>query len=165
VNPMIKRFVAQEFMTEAQGQYIEDAIMRKETVIVSGHRSAGIRPLMATLMAVAKSNFDSVQVKSFEDLEKEGDYLLIPGIDNIDFEKLISDAMAKPNTAFISIKEPEHPYSIMKLLRNVYKTNKDTSKVYQVLECDKINDVPKLTKLTRMSINDKGRVERVDFKE
>ena len=73
--------------------------------------------------------------------------------------------MAKPNTAFISIKEPEHPYSIMKLLRNVYKTNKDTSKVYQVLECDKINDVPKLTKLTRMSINDKGRVERVDFKE
>ncbi|NLJ99072.1 MAG: hypothetical protein GX320_07405 [Tissierellia bacterium] len=165
MNPMIKRFVAQEFMTEAQGQYIEDAIMRKETVIVSGHRSAGIRPLMATLMAVAKSNFDSVQVKSFEDLEKEGDYLLIPGIDNIDFEKLISDAMAKPNTAFISIKEPEHPYSIMKLLRNVYKTNKDTSKVYQVLECDKINDVPKLTKLTRMSINDKGRVERVDFKE
>lgn len=165
MNPMIKRFVAQEFMTEAQGQYIEDAIMRKETVIVSGHRSAGIRPLMATLMAVAKSNFDSVQVKSFEDLEKEGDYLLIPGIDNIDFEKLISDAMAKPNTAFISIKEPEHPYSIMKLLRNVYKTNKDTSKVYQVLECDKINDVPKLTKLTRMSINDKGRVERVDFEE
>lgn len=165
MNPMIKRFVAQKFMTEAQGQYIEDAIMRKETVIVSGHRSAGIRPLMATLMAVAKSNFDSVQVKSFEDLEKEGDYLLIPGIDNIDFEKLISDAMAKPNTAFISIKEPEHPYSIMKLLRNVYKTNKDTSKVYQVLECDKINDVPKLTKLTRMSINDKGRVERVDFEE
>lgn len=163
MNPMIKKFVSQEFMTESQGQYIEDAIKRKESIIVSGHRSAGIRPLMASLMGVAKSNFSSVQVKSFEDLEKEGDYLLIPGIDNIDFEKLINDAIAKPDTAFISIKEPEHPYSIMKLLRSVYKTNKDTSKVYQILESDKIDDVPKLTKITQISLNDKGRVERSDF--
>ena len=163
MNSMIKRFVTQEFMTEAQGKYIEEAIMRKESIIVSGHRSAGIRPLMATLMAVAKSNFNSVQVKTFEDLENECDYLLIPGIDNIDFEKLIGDAMAKPNKAFISIKEPEHPYSIMKLLRNVYKTNGDTSKVYQTLECAKVNDVPKLTKITQMSLNEKGRVVRADF--
>ncbi|HHV38538.1 MAG TPA: hypothetical protein GXX70_03465 [Tepidimicrobium sp.] len=165
MNPMIKRFVSQGFMTEAQAQYIEESISRKETIIVSGHRSAGIRPLMATLMAVAKSKFDSVQVKSFEDLEKDTEYLLIPGIDNIDFEQLIKEAMAKPDTAFVSVKEPEHPYSIMKLLRDVYRENKDTSKVYQVLECDKIDDVPKLTKLTRMSLNEKGRVERVDFKE
>ncbi|NLJ78594.1 MAG: hypothetical protein GX329_04465 [Tissierellia bacterium] len=162
---MIKRFVSQEFMTEAQAKYIEDAIDRKETVIVSGHRSAGIRPFMATLMAVAKSKFDSVQVKSFEDLEKTCEYLLIPGIDNIDFEKLIGEAMEKPDTAFISVKEPEHPYSIMKLLRNVYRKNKDVSKVYQVLECDKVDDVAKLTKITEMSLNDKGRVQRSDFKE
>lgn len=162
---MIKKFVSQEFMTESQGHYIEDAIKKKETIIVSGHKSAGIRPLMASLMGVAKSNFGSVQVKSFEDLEKKGEYLLIPGIDNINFEKLINDAIAKPDTAFISIKEPDHPYSIMKLLRNVYKTNKDTSKVYQVLECDKIDDIPKLTKITQISLNDKGRVERVDFEK
>lgn len=165
MNPMIKRFVSQEFMTEAQGKYIEDAIMRKESIIVSGHRSAGIRPLMATLMAVAKNNFSSVQVKTFEDLDKECDYLLIPGLDNIDFENLIGKAMAKPNTAFISIKEPEHPYSIMKLLRNVYKINGDTSKVYQTLECAKVDDVPKLTKITEMSLNDKGKVVRIDFEE
>ena len=165
MNPMIKKFVTQEFMTEAEGKYIEEAIMRKESIIVSGHRSAGIRPLMATLMAVAKNNFSSVQIKTFEDLKNEGDYLLIPGLDNIDFEKLINDAMAKPNTAFISIKEPEHPYSIMKLLRNVYKINGDTSKVYQTLECAKVNDVPKLTKITQMTLDEKGKVVRVDFEE
>lgn len=165
MNPMIKKFVTQEFMTEAEGKYIEEAIMRRESIIVSGHRSAGIRPLMATLMAVAKNNFSSVQIKTFEDLKNEGDYLLIPGLDNIDFEKLINDAMAKPNTAFISIKEPEHPYSIMKLLRNVYKINGDTSKVYQTLECAKVNDVPKLTKITQMTLDEKGKVVRVDFEE
>ena len=165
MNPMIKKFVSQEFMTEAQGKYIEEAIMRKDSIIVSGHRSAGIRPFMATLMAVAKANFSSAQVKGFEDLDKECDYLLIPGIDNIDFEKLIGEAMAKPDKAFISVKEPEHPYSIMKLLRGIYKTSGDTSKVYQTLECAKVNDVPKLTKITQMNLNDKGRVIRADFEE
>lgn len=163
MNPMIKKFVNQEFMTEAEGKYIEDAIMRKESIIVSGHRSAGIRPLMATLMAVAKSNFKSVQVKGFDDLNNETEYFLIPGLDNIDFEKLIGEAMAKPNTAFVSVKEPEHPYSIMKLLRQVFKENGDTSKVYQVLECNKENDVPFLSKITKMTVNDKGRVIKEDF--
>lgn len=161
---MIQKFVSQEFMTEAEGKYIEEAIDRKESIIVSGHRSAGIRPLMATLMAVAKSKFSAVQVKGFDDLDKETEYFLIPGLDNLDFEKLIGDAMAKKDTAFVSIKEPEHPYSIMKLLRVVFKENQDTSKVYQVLECAKVDNVPKLTKVTAMSLNEKGRVQKVDFK-
>ena len=63
------------------------------------------------------------------------------------------------------MKEPEHPYSILKLLRDVYKETGDTSKVYQVLECSKIDDVPKLTKITRMALNEKGRVVKEDFQE
>lgn len=164
MHTMITKFVTQEFMTETEGQYIEDAINRKETIIVSGHRSAGTRQLMAALMAIAKSSFTSAQVKGFEDLEKYVEYLLIPGIDNLDFEKLISDAMAKQNTAFISVKDPEHPYSIMKLLRDVYKLNNDTSKVYQVLECSKIDDVPKLTKITSMELDAKGKLIKIDLK-
>jgi hypothetical protein len=160
---MIKRFVVQGFMTETQAEYIEKAIMRKESIIISGHRSAGIRPFMATLMAVAKSNFNSTQVKNFDDLQSEVDYLLIPGLDNIDFEKIIGDAMAKPNTAFISIKEPEHPYSILKLLKNVYKQTGDSSKVYQALECAKVDNVPKLTKITKMSLDEKGKIIKVNF--
>lgn len=163
MNPMIQKYVTQEFMTEAEGKYIEEAISRKESIIVSGHRSAGIRPLMAALMAVAKGSFKSIQVKGFEDLNNDVEYFLIPGLDNLDFEKLIGEAMAKPNTSFVTLKEPEHPYSILKLLRDVYKENGDTSKVYHMLECSKIDDVPKLTKVTKMSLDEKGKIVKVDF--
>lgn len=163
MNPMIKRFMDQELVTEAEAKYIEEAINRKETVIVSGHRSAGTRPFMAGLMAVAKTVGSSVQVKDFEDLEEDVEYLLIPGIDNIDFEKLIFEAMKQPGKAFITVKEPEHPYSIMKLMRDTFKETEDTSKVFQVIECDKFDDVPKVVKITEMTLNEKGRVQRVDF--
>lgn len=165
MNTMIQKYVNQEFMTEAEGNFIEEAISRKESIIVSGHRSAGIRPLMATLMAVAKGSFTSVQVKGFEDLNNDVEYFLIPGLDNLDFEKLIGEAMAKPNTSFVSLKEPEHPYSILKLLRDVYKQTEDTSKVYQVLECAKIDDVPKLTKITSMSLDEKGKIVKKDLEK
>lgn len=163
MNSMIQKYVTQEFMTEAEGKYIEEAIARKESVIVSGHRSAGIRPLMATLMAVAKGSFKSVQVKGFEDLNSDVEYFLIPGLDNLDFEKLIGEAMIKPNTSFVTLKEPEHPYSILKLLRDVYKQTGDSSKVYHLLECAKVDNVPKLTKITKMSLDEKGKIVKVDF--
>ena len=164
MNPMIKKFVDQNFMTEAEAKYIEEAIIRKESIIVSGHRSAGIRPLMATFMAVAKNNSSTIQVKGFDDLNNDVEYFLIPGLDNIDFERLITDAIAKPNSSFISIKEPEHPYSILKLLKDVYKLNGDISKVYQVLECAKVDDVPKLTKITQITLDEKGKFVKIDFK-
>ena len=163
MNKMIQKYVDQEFMTEAEGRYIEEAIKRKESLIVSGHRSAGIRPLMATLMAVAKSKYKSKQVKGFEDLQEDVEYFLIPGLEGLDFEDLIAKAMARPETSFITLKEPEHPYSILKLLRSVYKETSDSSKVYQVLECAKIDDVPKLTKITSMSLNEKGKMQKNDF--
>lgn len=163
MNKMIQKLVDQEFMTEADGKYIQEAVDRKESVIVSGHRSAGTRPLMATLMAVTKSEYSTKQVKSFDDLQEDVEYFLIPGIPDIDFEEMIGKAMAKPNTSFVTIKEPEHPYSILKLLRSVYKETNDTSKVYQVLECAKIDDVPKLTKITSMSLNEKGKMQKSDF--
>ncbi len=162
MNPMIKKFVDSEMMTEEQGKFIEEAIMRKESIVVSGHRSAGIRPLMATLMAVAKSNFTSVQVKGFEDLEKDVEFFLIPGLDNLDFEKLISEAIAKEDTAFVSLKEPEHPVSLMKVLRQNFKNGTGMGKRIQTLECDKENDLPKLVKITEMYLDENGRVKRQD---
>jgi hypothetical protein len=160
---MISKFVQQGFMTEEQGQYIEDAIMKKESIVVSGHRSAGIRPLMATLMAVAKKEFSNVQVKSFEDLEKEAEFFLVPGIDGIDFEKLIGDAIAVPNTAFISLKEPEHPVSLMKVMKANFKNGKGINKKIHTLECTKIDGVPILEKITEMHINESGKVVKTDL--
>ena len=160
---MISKFVQQGFMTEEQGQYIEDAIMKKESIVVSGHRSAGIRPLMATLMAVAKKEFSNVQVKSFEDLEKEAEFFLVPGIDGIDFEKLIGDAIAVPNTAFISLKEPEHPVSLMKVMKANFKNGKGINKKIHTLECTKIDGVPILEKITEMHVNENGKVVKTDL--
>ncbi len=163
MNPMIKKFVDQNFMTQDQGQYIEDAILRKESIVVSGHRSAGIRPLMASLMAVAKSNFKSVQVKGFEDLDKETEFYLIPGIDGIDFESLISHAIGKEGSAFVSIKEPEHPVSLMKVMKANYKEDKGINKKIHTLECIKVDDVPLLDKITLMYLTEKGKIAKEDF--
>ena len=134
MNPMIKRLVDQGFMTEEQASYIEEAIERKESLMVSGHRGWGTRPLIATIMAAAKSKHKTVQVKGFEDLNNNDvEYFMIPGISNIDFEKLVKDAMTIPNTSLITIKDPEHPYSIFKLLREVFKETGDNSKTYHIL--------------------------------
>jgi hypothetical protein len=160
---MIQKFVDQKFMTQDQGEYIEAAIMNKESVVVSGHRSAGIRPLMASLMAVAKKEFANVQVKGFEDLGKETDFFLIPGIDNLDFEKLVGEAIGVEGTAFVSIKEPEHPVSLMKVLKANYKAGKAVGKKIHTLECIKVDDVPVLDKITMMVLNEKGKIEKTDF--
>ncbi|OLS03592.1 hypothetical protein [Tissierella creatinophila] len=162
MNTMIKKFVDTGMMTEEQGKFIEEAIMRKDSIVVSGHRSAGIRPLMASLMGVAKSNFTNVQVKGFEDLEKDVEFFLIPGLDDIDFEKLISDAISKPNTAFVSLKEPEHPVSLMKVLRQNFKNGTGIGKRIQTLECVKENDEAKLAKITEMYLDEKGKVKKQD---
>jgi len=163
MHPMIQKFVDQKFMTQDQGEYIEAAIMNKESVVVSGHRSAGIRPLMASLMAVAKKEFANVQVKGFEDLGKETDFFLIPGIDNLDFEKLVGEAIGVEGTAFVSIKEPEHPVSLMKVLKANYKAGKAVGKKIHTLECIKVDDVPVLDKITMMVLNEKGKIEKTDF--
>jgi len=77
MNPFIKKLVDSKFMTEAQGNYIEEAVMRKDSIIISGHKGFGILPLFATISATAKSNFKIKQIKGFEDLEDEADYYLI----------------------------------------------------------------------------------------
>ena len=163
MNPMIAKFVSQGFMTEEQGQYIEDAIMRKESIVVSGHRSAGIRPLMASLMAVAKGAFPSLQVKGFEDLQAEAEFFLIPGIDGLDFEKLIGDAIAVENTAFVSLKEPEHPVSLMKVMKANYKAGKGIGKRIHTLECIKVDNVPVLDKITEMMLDESGKIQKKDL--
>lgn len=162
MNAMIKKFVDTGMMTEEQGQFIEEAIMRKDSIVVSGHRSAGIRPLMASLMGVAKSNFTNVQVKSFDDLEKDVEFFLIPGLDNIDFEKLVSEAISKPDTSFVSLKEPEHPVSLMKVLRQNFKNGTGIGKRIQTLECVKENDEAKLLKITEMYLDESGKVKKQD---
>lgn len=163
MDKMIERFVKQEVITEEEGEYIDSAIKRKESIVVSGHRSAGVRPFLASLMAAAKKSFDCQQVKSFDDLEKEADFLLIPGIDGLDFEKLISEAVAKEDTAVITIKEPEHPISLMKILTLNARKDKSLGKKFHTLDFKKENDLPYLDKITEIMLNEKGKIKKQRF--
>lgn len=165
MNSFLNKLVDQKFMTVGQANYIEEAIMRKDCIIISGHKGWGILPLMATASAVAKGNFKIKQVKGFEDLKDEADYYLIADLSNIDYAKLITDAVSMPGVSFISLKDPDHPYSILKILGDVYKINGDTSKTYQVLECAKVNDEKLLSKITQITLNESGRLVKEDFKE
>ncbi len=163
MNPMIKKLVDSEFMTEEHGVYLEEALMRKESIVVSGHKGWGILPLMATLSAVAKTSYSIKQVKGLEDLSDEPDYLIVADSKGVEFSKLVAEAMAVPNTQMIAIKDPDHPYSLFKVLGDVFKATGDTSKVYQVIECAKINDEKKLHKITRVSLDENGKTIKKDF--
>lgn len=158
MNKIIAKFVESKFITEGQGKIIEDGIKNKVSVIVSGHRSAGIRPFMANLMMLAKQEFKTVQVSGKDSLASDAECFLIPGIDGVNFEEIIQTAMEKDGASFISIKEPEHPYSIMKLLKAVYKSKGASDKKYLLIDCDKENDVPFVERITEVHINDAGKI-------
>lgn len=163
MNPMIQKLVDSAFMTEAHGTYLEEALSRKESIIVSGHKGWGILPLMATLSAVAKGSYKIAQVKGLADLTPDTDYLIIADAKDVEFGKLVADAMAIPGTQMIAIKDPDHPYSFFKILGDVYKATGDTTKVYQVIECAKINDEKKLVKITRVALDENGKAVKADF--
>lgn len=163
MNPMLKKLVDSGFMTEAHANYIQEAVDNKDNLIISGHKGWGILPLMATVSAVTKSQHKIKQVKGFDDLKEETEYFIIPDLKEIDFAKLIEETIQVPNTSMVTIKDPDHPYAIFKILRDVYKINEDTSKVYQVIECAKINDEKKLAKITKVTVGDKGKLTKVDF--
>ncbi len=59
---------------------------------------------------------------------------------------------------------PDHPYSILKILGDSFKSNGVTSKVIQVIECAKINDEKQLSKITQITMNADGKLMKVDFK-
>ena len=51
----------------------------------------------------------------------------------------------------------------MKVLTDVFKETGDHSKVYQLAECTKVDDVKKLKKLVKVTLNEKGRPVRTTF--
>lgn len=163
MNPMIQKYVDDEFMTEAEGQFIENAIMNKESVVVSGDRSAGVRPLYANLMAVAKKNFSAVQAKTADKVDDSAEFILIPASEEI--ENTVAAAIAIDSVAFITLKEPENPLSLMKLLKNNFKKGNKAAvgKVIHTVECRKVDGEPKLTKITDMVLTEDGKVQKTDF--
>ncbi len=146
MSAMFQKLVDQGFMTSEQASYINGAVERKESIIVSGHKGWGILPLLATISTVAKGQGPIVQVKDGASLEENTEFFIISKPKVEDYEALIKDAIKVEEIPMIAIKDPDHPFSLFKLLKGVYKENGNTSKVYQVVECAKEDDVKKIGK-------------------
>lgn len=159
MDKVIAKFVSQEFLSEKQGEILEENLMQGCSLVISGHRSAGIRPFLANMMMFFKQKFNAVKVGSIEDVAKEAEALMIPGIDDIDFEALILEAMKK-DCPMVTIKEPEHPYSIMKLLKKIYKSDGQFGKKYLLLDCDKEDGVPYVERMTLVSVSQDGKITK-----
>ncbi len=162
MNPMISKFVDSKFMTEEQAQYVENAINNNESIVISGHRSTGSRPFMVTLMGVAKKEYTNVQVKGFEDLEADVQYLFIPALDGLDFEQLVGEAIGA-KAPFITLKEPEHPVSLMKVMKEQFKKGKGINKKIHTIEARKVDGVPYVDKITEMHLDENGKVVKTDL--
>lgn len=160
MHAMLQRNVDSGYITEEQAEYIQTAIDNHESLVISGHRSAGGRPFMAALMAIAKGQYESVQVKDESSLETDAEYYLIPGLDTEAFSDIITDALSKENSAVVTLKEPEHPYSIMKVMKDAYKKTGDGSKVVTLLEARKIDGVPFVININRHFYDEKGKVKK-----
>lgn len=163
MNPFINKFVDDGFFNETVGNFLQEALDNKESIIIAGHRSAGTRGFMANLMASAKKAYQTVQIKKPEQVDQEAEYYLVPGIPNIDFEALIGEVIQIPDSAFISIKEPEQPLSLMKLFKGFAKAGKPTAKKIHQVECDKKDGVPYVKKVTTYTQGEDGKVSRVDL--
>ncbi|HHU12164.1 MAG TPA: hypothetical protein GXZ64_02950 [Clostridiaceae bacterium] len=162
MHTKLERYVNDGFMTEGQAQYIEGAIERGETLIASGHRSAGIRNLMAAVMSMVMEKHSSTKVKDAKDTESDTKYLLIPAFAEDTFLDTLQAAFNRKGQSLVTMKDPDHPYSVIKMMTVAYKTMADPEKVVNLMECNKIDGEPKLIKFSKMTYNEKGKVVRED---
>lgn len=158
MNPIMQKLINQNFITKNQAEYLTNAIKHGDSIIISGHRGHGILPLLASLGAIAKEFYNVKPVHNINiDLQdKNADVFLIGDLKNIDYSEAIKKAFSIKNKSIITIKDAEHSFSVMKVLIDVFKETKDNSKIYQLAECSKINDIKKLKKLIRVTLNKKG---------
>lgn len=170
MNKFIQKNVDSGLLPEKVGEYIEEAIKNGESIIVAGHRSTGIRPLFAALSGAAKLESGSaVQVRGEDSFEKDGKYYLIPGNPKVDLGELILKAVEKPGAAFVTVKDPEQPISLQKILRQNKKNGGPTDKVFHEIALRKdgvgAGATPFTDKVTKFFYNEKGRVKReqLDF--
>lgn len=153
-----KKLVDSQFMTEAQAVYIENAVTQNENIIVSGHKGWGILPLLATIGNFAKQHFDVKQVKALNDLTDDVSYYVIAAPKENDFEALVVKAFSADKARTITIKDPDHPYSIMKVLKQIKKEDRP----FCVVECAKVGDAKRCDNIKRMYFSTEGKIVKED---
>ncbi|QRN84712.1 hypothetical protein JR334_06880 [Clostridia bacterium] len=161
----LEGLVEQGFITESQAQYLEEAIARKETIIISGHRGHGLTQLFGSLlMSIDKETTSFKQVRKPEsDFDTDADYFIIGDLKDVDWEAMLTKVVLKDGANMMVMKAPEYTYSIMKILRDAAKQGDITGKVFQTVECKKIGEEKKVAKITKTIVNENGKAVRKNF--
>jgi len=161
----LEGLIEEGFITQAQAQYLGDAIGRKESLIISGHRGHGLTQLFGSLlMSIDKETTSFKQVRKPEsDLEEGFDYYIIGDLKDVEWEDMLKGVLSRPGSSVMVMKAPEYSYSVMKIMKELAGAPSAADLVVQVVECKKIEDVKKVAKITRMTIGENGRPVREDF--
>lgn len=161
---VLQRFVDSGLFNEKVAEELEKAIDNGESVIIAGDRSTGTRPLTAMVMGHAKKQHEAVQVRKVEDLDQEPEYFLILGVEGENLEDMVMKALEKPAVRVVTVKEAENPLSINKILKQYFKKHGATDRTFVQVELDKkprnADGVPFTDKLTRISINENGKIQK-----
>lgn len=147
------------FITPEQAAYLEECLARKENIIVAGHKGHGILVLLATLMTAIPAEYKIKQVKNVSaDLDEEADYYLLGDLKDKDYGQLLTQLFRKKDAAVLTIKDPDHNYALMKIIKDVVQETNDFGNAYVVVECKKVNEEKKVVKITRMAYDEKGKL-------
>lgn len=160
MHPMFQKLINESFITEAQVQVIEEAITAKRSVIVSGHKGWGILPLLATISTYAKGEFSIQQVKTIEDLSTASDFYVVTNPKDVSFEQVVITGIRQEGVNLLAIKDPDHPYSLFKIMKDIKKETGAMTKKFLVVECAKKDDVKHVSKLTEVEMDAEGKLKK-----
>ena len=165
MNSMLQKLINQGFMTKKEADHLIDAIKCGNNIIISGHRGHGILPLLASLGTTAKEFYNIKHVRNIDiDLQdKNADIFLIGDLKNVNYSEALTKAFSIKGKFIITIKDAEHSFSVMKILTDVFKITGDDSKIYQLAECAKVDNISKLKKLIKITLDEKGRPIKTTF--
>lgn len=160
----LEKNLESNYINQEQAEYIEKALENGESVIVSGHRSAGTRVFMVELiqMVMQGGQHSLAQIKGASDVEgKDADYYAYPKPGE-DYEETIQAVFNKEGASIVTLKDDELPYSVNKIMKKAFKENGE-QQILSLIIAEKIDDVPYVTKISRMELNEKGKIERSEI--
>lgn len=160
MHPMFEKLVKDDFITGEQVQLIEEAVREKRSIIVSGHKGWGILPLLATISAYAKAGNSIQQIKINEDLKSEADFHVMTNPKEASFETIVIEAIKRDGVNLLTIKDPDHPYSLFKIMKDICKEQGNLAKKFLVVECAKKEDLKHVAKITKVEMNDAGKLKK-----
>jgi hypothetical protein len=156
----LQDLVATGFIAEEAAEYVEKCIQNKENIIVAGHKGHGILILLSNLLTcIDKANNKVMQIKNGStDAADVADIYLVGDLKETNYDELLTNLYSRPDSSVFTLKDPDHNFSLMKIIRDVYNKTKDSSKIYVMVECKKINDEKKVFKVTRFTLTDEGKL-------